>query len=212
MMKKYVQYGCGHSAPLEWINFDASPTLRIQKIPFIGKLLKNYLNTTFPKNVIYGDILKGLPIDKDSCDGLYCSHILEHLALEDFRLALKNSYMVLKKGGIFRCIVPDLEYSARKYINEINIGDPLASINFIGTETLLGIKKRPYGLKGILSKFLGNSHHLWMWDGLSLSSELSNAGFINVRKCIFNDSKDVYFKYVEDIGRFQHAVSIECMK
>ena len=38
MKKKYVQYGCGLSAPNEWINFDVSPTLRIQKIPIIGSL------------------------------------------------------------------------------------------------------------------------------------------------------------------------------
>ena len=56
--KLYVQYGCGLSAPNEWKNFDVSPTLRFQKIPFIGKLLKNRLNVNFPNNVVYGDIIK----------------------------------------------------------------------------------------------------------------------------------------------------------
>lgn len=100
-MKKYVQYGCGHSAPKEWVNFDVSPTLRIQKTPIIGLLVKKKLNTTFPSNVLYGDIIKGLPIEDNTCDGLYCSHTLEHLALDEFRIALKNSYRILKKG---RCI------------------------------------------------------------------------------------------------------------
>jgi hypothetical protein len=72
-MGNYVQYGCGLSAPAEWINFDVSPTLRIQKIPILGGLLKGRLNTRFPDNVRYGDIIKGLPVADNSCDGLYCS-------------------------------------------------------------------------------------------------------------------------------------------
>src|SRR4051812_24771119 len=116
----YVQYGCGHSAPVEWINFDISPTLRIQKTPIIGSLFKKQLNTTFPDNVRYGDIVKGLPIEENKCDGLYCSHVLEHLSLFDFRKALSNSYKILKPGGIFRCVIPDLEFSARKYIQNLD--------------------------------------------------------------------------------------------
>ena len=44
MTKIYVQYGCGLSAPKEWINFDVSPTLRIQKTPILGSILKSKLN------------------------------------------------------------------------------------------------------------------------------------------------------------------------
>lgn len=211
MTKNYVQYGCGLSAPKEWSNFDVSPTLRIQKTPIIGAILKNRLNTTFPSNVLYGDILKGLPVAENSCDGLYCSHTLEHFSLEDFRLALKNSFKVLKKGGIFRCVVPDLEGAARKYLHDFDNGDNQASINFLRS-TILGLKKRPRGAKGFLSTFLGNSAHLWMWDYKSLSEELKNAGFSQIRNCKFNDSRDEMFKYVEDPNRFENAVAIECVK
>ena len=209
--KNYVQYGCGLSAPMEWTNFDVSPTLRIQKIPLLATILKSKLNTTFPKNVLYGDIIKGLPIKDNSCDGLYCSHTLEHLSLKDFRKALINSFRVLKKGGIFRCVVPDLEFAARSYIKDFDNGNNLASLNFFNN-TLLGIKERPKGLKGILSSFFGNSHHLWMWDSKSLSEELKKVGFIEIRDCKFNDSDDEMFKYVEDMSRFQNAVAIECRK
>ena len=59
-MKKYVQYGCGLSAPKEWLNYDVSPTLILQKTPLLSSVLK--LDTAFPDNVLYGDIVKGLPI------------------------------------------------------------------------------------------------------------------------------------------------------
>lgn len=210
-MEKYVQYGCGLSAPKEWINFDVSPTLRIQKTPIIGFLSKKFLNTSFPTNVKYGDIIKGLPLEDNSCDGLYCSHTLEHLSLEDFRIALRNSYKLLKTDGIFRCIVPDLEFIARSYIRNLESGNNTASIFFV-KDTLLGIEKRPRGLRGLLNSFYGNSHHLWMWDAKSMTEELRKVGFSSIRICSFNDSKDEKFKLVEDSTRFVNAVALECIK
>lgn len=211
MSKRYVQYGCGLSAPEQWINYDASPTLQIQKAPLIGGLLKSNLNTEFPSNVVYGDIIKGLPEEVNSVDGLYCSHTLEHLSLADMRRSLANSFAVLKKGGIFRCVVPDLEYAAREYIRRLDAGDESASMFFM-ENTLLGVENRPRGAKGLVGSYFGNSHHLWMWDRKSLAKELRNAGFIEVRECKFNDSEDEMFKHVENAGRFEQAVALECKK
>lgn len=212
MTKIYVQYGCGLSAPKEWINYDASLTLRIQNMPLIGTILKSRLNVVFPSNVQYGDIIKGLSIGDNSCDGIYCSHVLEHLSLEDFRLALNNTHKALKKGGIFRCVVPDLEYSAREYLYLLDNGDKLASVKFVGASTLLGVEKRARGIQGFLSSFFGNACHLWMWDNKSLAEELRKVGFNQIRVCKFNDCEDEMFKYVENSERFEKAVSIECIK
>ena len=212
MEKLYVQYGCGLSAPEHWVNYDVSPTLRLQKIPVIGNLFRNLSSIKFPTNVRYGDIIKGLPVKENLCDGVYCSHTLEHLSLEDFKIALKNTYAILKHGGKFRCIVPDLEHAAKVYLEAITKNDPSASLYFIGPGTLLGIEKRSRNFESFLRSFFGNSHHLWMWDKLSLAKELENTGFKHVRICNFNDSDDEMFKQVEDIGRFENAVSIEAIK
>ena len=211
MKKIYVQYGCGLSSPINWLNFDSSPTLRIQKLPFIGNFLKSRLNVIFPENVLYGDITKGLPVQENSCDGLYCSHTLEHLSLDDFRIALNNSFKILKKDAIFRCVVPDLEYNVNKYLKDLKNNDESASINFMNN-TYLGIKKRPRNLKDLMISFYKNSDHLWMWDSKSLSKELKNAGFTKIRICKFNDCEDNMFNECEDQGRFENAVAIECRK
>jgi SAM-dependent methyltransferase len=212
MKKNYVHYGCGQAAPTEWYNFDVSPTLRLQKMPILGNLLKNQLNVIFPSNVHYGNIIKGLPVADNTCDGVYCSHTLEHLALQDFRAALKNTYSMMKTGGIFRCVVPDLEFAAKKYLADLAKGDAQASMQFVGPNTLLGMENRPKGLKGIVVSVLGNSHHQWMWDYASLSQELANAGFRNIRPCQFNDSSDSMFTAVEEAARFVNAVAIESQK
>lgn len=211
MKKRYVQYGSGPNGPEEWVNYDASPTLQIQNTPVFGKLLKSQLNVEFTDRVKYGDIVKGLPEEVNSVDGLYCSHILEHLSLADFRKALANSYAILKKGGLFRCVVPDLEYAAREYLRRLDEGDSEAS-HFFMEDTLLGVPERPRGAKQMAGKYFGNSSHLWMWDRKSLASELEKAGFVNIRECQFNDSEDEHFKLVESKERFENAVALECRK
>jgi predicted SAM-dependent methyltransferase len=207
----YVQYGCGLSAPQGWLNFDASPTLRIQRIPVIGKTLSQR-KVIFPDNVKYGNILKRLPgIAYNSCDGIYCSHVLEHLSLHDCRKAIEETYNLLKPGGIFRCVLPDLETYIRDYNQMRNAHNPAASMHFMN-QSLLGLTERPKGIKGLMVQMMGNSHHLWMWDQYSLTVELQEAGFTSVRSCSFNDSSDEQFKMIEEASRFEAAFALEAIK
>lgn len=207
-MNEYVQYGCGQCAPAGWRNFDASPTLRLQKLPAIGRFMNNGGYERFPANVSYGDIVEGLPIEANSCDALYCSHILEHLALNDFRTALKHSYMYLKEGGIFRCVVPDLEFLAKDYLES---PEPVAAFEFMES-TYLGRQTRPRNLGGFIREWLGNSAHLWMWDFKSLALELERTGFRKIRRAAFGDSSLSRFKDVENPGRWENCLGIECTR
>ncbi len=203
----YVQYGCGLKAPAGWRNFDASPTLCFERLPFLGRLYtKN--EARFPDNIEYGDIVKGLPVADLSCKAVYCSHVLEHLCLEDFRIALGNTYKILRPGGIFRLVLPDLELLARKYIDDPS---PDAAPTFL-RETLLGREKRPRGLMGFITEWLGNSRHIWMWDYKSLERELTSAGFTGVRRAQLGDSAEPLFKEVEEAGRWTGSLGVECRK
>lgn len=203
----YVQYGCGWCAPYGWRNFDASPTLRFEKIPFLGTLYTRNANR-FPKNAEWGNIAYGLPIAENSCAGIYCSHVLEHLAMDEFRVALKETFRILKPGGIFRLVLPDLEHEVAKYIKDAT---PDAAINFMHA-TSLGKIERPRGIKGLVLEFLGNSQHLTMWDYKTIANELNKAGFVDIRRASFADSKDSKFSEVEDITRWENALGVECCK
>lgn len=166
-LKRYVQYGAGNQAVSGWTNFDASLTLRIQKVPLIGRLLCSKLNCIFDDHVLYGDIVKGLPIKPESVDGLFCSHVLEHLSLADFSLALNNSFIYLKRGGVFRIIVPELEYYIYKYKMSLTSDNEderaRAAIEFC-TGTCLGIKESRSTLSKRINDVFSNSGHRWMWD------------------------------------------------
>lgn len=205
----YIQYGCGLTAPEGWVNFDLSPTLILSKIPVLGSLLsKKEIIPNWPNNVKYGDIIKGLPVPNNTCKAVYCSHVLEHLALEDFRIALNNTYKLLEKGGTFRFVLPDLNRLAQEYIKSEKED---ASIDFMD-KSYLGRRSRPHGLRGLLKCILGNSSHLWMWDYQSISIELSHVGFHKIRKAEYGDSSDRMFDKVETKGRWENCLGVECKK
>jgi hypothetical protein len=200
----YVQYGCGPSAGEGWLNFDSSPTLRIERIPLVGRIASLCFSGNawrFPPSVRYGDICKGLPIADGMARGVYASHVLEHLGLHDLRQALFNTYKLLAPGGTFRLIVPDLHERAKRYVEEFAKRSPDAAGIFLVTSGL-GQEYRPRTLLQHIRQMIGGSKHLWMWDECSMAAELRKANFVGIRRCEYNDSTDPMFSRVEKYGRF----------
>lgn len=204
----YVQFGCGLCAPEKWLNFDASPTLRAQRLPLMGPILSEILGISpkFPPGVQYGNVIRGLPVADGTCRGVYCSHVLEHLSLADLRLALRNVKRILHVGGTFRFVLPDLENAVDIYRRSPELD---AAVGFVKS-TGLGMVTRPRGLMEWLRFIYGNSRHLWMWDYKSLAAELADAGFCGIRRATCGDSSDKHFLLVEDPVRWADALGIEC--
>lgn len=218
--KIYVQYGAGNIAIPGWVNFDASPTLRLQKIPLLGKLLQPKLNCVFDDDIRYGNIVKGLPIAPNSVSGLFCSHVLEHLSYMDFMTALKNSFEYLKPGGVFRIIVPDLEFYIKEYQKTLasdNPGEwPFAAIEFC-KGTCFGVKGSRSGFVDRLTDAFRNSNHRWMWDYWSMSQVLTDHGFVNVKRFQQGDCDDEMFLRPERDHQFgdrsaSYGLALECTK
>jgi hypothetical protein len=104
--------------------------------------------------------------------------------------------------------LPDLEHSIKQYITNSSKDAALAFMR----ETSLGHESRSVGLRGLLSAWLGNAQHLWMWDYKSLESELQNAGFVGIRRAIFGDSTIPAFLEVEDRSRWDGCLGVECKR
>lgn len=206
----YVQYGCGWCAPEGWLNYDASFTLKWERIPLAGLFTKN--SQRFPANAKIGDIVSGLPVPEESCQGVYASHVLEHLTLEDFHKAIRNTFRILRAGGIFRLVVPDLEYCAREYIARLDRGMTNSSSQFM-RDINMGYERREKGLVPLARKLLGDLNpHLWMWDEISMIEALAQHGFRQIRRCAFGDCEDAAFAQVESAGRFENALAIEARR
>jgi SAM-dependent methyltransferase len=206
----YVQYGAGHCAPNGWVNFDSSVTNRLEKIPVMGAFV-NKNAKRFPPNVLYGDIVKGLPLSDACAAGIYASHVLEHLDIDAFWLALKETRRILKPGGTFRLIVPDLLGRIRLYVAEIERGDPEASIKLLERCRFRGTVPTK-GLLNTILNSLRTSGHCWMWDEHSMRHALEKTGFSRVRRCSLGDAEDRMFDRAESKGRFfDHSLGIvEC--
>ena len=206
MQSQNVQFGCGTCAPASWLNFDAGPAFLLEKrLPFLKATLVRRGFPDYPANIHYGDVIKGLPVDPASAQRVYSSHVLEHLSLEDCRRALRNVRGYLVPGGVFRFVLPDLEFYIHKYLDSPEAG---ASSTFM-TETLLGEHASERGWRSLPKALFGRSQHLWMWDYKNLAHELAEAGFTSIRRAQFGDSGDEAFAAVESEGRWLNCLGME---
>ena len=204
-----IHIGCAYTVGKSWKNYDCTPTSRIEKIPIIGKFI-NINEKRFPKEVMYGDVVKGPLTNPEQAENIYCSHIFEHLPLESMKKALLNIHVMLKKNGTFRLIVLSLENYVKKYQKDQDAHKFIESIG-------MGKKNEDRTIIGKLRNIFGNTSHLWMYDNKSMLMELKKANFINIRKCQFGDSNISVFSEVEEESRFYHnggdpEVAFQCSK
>ncbi|WP_107668027.1 methyltransferase domain-containing protein [Cyanothece sp. BG0011] len=101
-MKK-INLGCGERYTKGWINLD--------------------FNSHHP-DVVCHNLLSPFPFHDEEVDVIYNSHFLEHFSREEAKKILTECHRVLKKKGIIRIVVPDLENICREYLKLIdNIED-----------------------------------------------------------------------------------------
>ena len=124
-------------------------------------------------DIRYGDATKGLPLQPESCEVVYSSHMLEHLDRSGADKFLKEAFRVLRPGGIIRIAVPDLKKQIAQY------NDSADADAFIEATHLC--VSRPNTLaQRIRLLLVGTRHHQWMYDGDSLSRLLQKHGFIEI--------------------------------
>jgi len=92
---KMLNLGCGNRWHKDWINLDFHPN-----------------NEFVQKHNLY----EPLPFEDGSVDVVYSSHVLEHFPKSFAPKFIQECYRVLKQGGIFRVVVPDLEQIVRNYL------------------------------------------------------------------------------------------------
>lgn len=96
---KLLNIACGDRIHKDWINIDFSRS---------SKLVKRV------------NVLEGLPFEDNSIDVVYSSHFFEHISKEDSDYILSEIYRVLKKQGIVRIVVPDLQNLCEEYLNVLS--------------------------------------------------------------------------------------------
>jgi predicted SAM-dependent methyltransferase len=99
MYKTYLNIGCGNYYHKDWTNID-----------FVSK----------SKDVVAHNLLNGIPFPDYNFDVVYHSHVLEHFQQKDGEKLIQECFRVLKKGGIIRIAVPDLEVICKEYLKHLD--------------------------------------------------------------------------------------------
>lgn len=176
----WVNIGCGMTPTRGWENFDNSPSVRLSTHPSLVAVLRalgvidssqlNYISFCRNNNIRWADAARHIPLPDGSVEVLYSSHMLEHLDQAEARLFLAEAKRVIRKGGIIRIVVPDLEKIVDKYNRDKDADQLILAMHVCVA--------RPRGLlQRLRMAVVGARHHQWMYDGRSLVSLLQECGF-----------------------------------
>lgn len=175
-----VNAGCGLSPTPGWLNFDNSFSVRIARWPVVSSALARTGLLTAKSaelaaiaqrgNVHFANAAARIPCPASSAGVVYSSHMIEHLDRAEARAFLAEAKRVLRPGGVLRIAAPDLSLFARDYVATGDADGFVAGIH-------MGLD-RPAGVRGWARwAMVGPRHHLWMYDGESLTRLLRDAGF-----------------------------------
>jgi len=123
------------------------------------------------------DITEPWPVPPGSIDYVYGDNVIEHLTLEQGRRAFQHTFDALAPGGVLRLSTPDVEASARSYLEN---GD-LARAGIERNRELGKDFSHPVQL--LAQVYVGAAHYLgFCYDYAALAAEMSAVGF-EVSRC-----------------------------
>jgi SAM-dependent methyltransferase len=178
-----VNVGCGATPTPGWLNYDNSFAVRAAKWQWAmrglrrARLLNEHswdlVRVANRQDIRFANAAARIPCPDNSADAVYSSHMIEHLDRREACAFLIEAGRVLRPGGVLRLAAPDLALLIGKYVAT---GDADAFV-----EDIYMGQARPAGLLPRAKfAFVGPRHHLWMYDGQSLSRLLGDAGFADV--------------------------------
>lgn len=169
-----------------------------------SKYHKEWTNIDFASNepdVMNHNLLKGIPFSDNYFDVVYHSQVLEHFQKTEAEFFIRECFRVLKKGGIIRIVVPDLENIAKEYIRLIkeNFDNPSskseADYDWIMLEMYDQTVRNKSG--GLMSEFLSKK------DLINSKYIESRIGYSDKSKRVkYYTNKQKSMKFLSRVSRF----------
>lgn len=215
-----LHVGCGLVTPKEWVNLDASWNLLAARVPGLRQFLRSTglisasaADHAWADHIRYCDVTRGLPFRDGEAAVVYASHVLEHLSRPDAQAFMRETYRVLTPGGIARFVVPDLERLARLYLeqraSDTTENDATPADQFMEQlRTCPDYSHAAAPLK-LYRKFLDTLSHKWMYDAASLTALMASAGFQDLKRCGYLESRVPMIAQVERPNRFADGICVE---
>jgi len=122
------------------------------------------------------DLRCPLPFSNVSTNFIFAEHTMEHFDFKEGMKIYTEFYRILKKGGVLRIVVPDLEKYCLNYINKnvewFKIVEPEVSIPAL-----------------VINKMMYNNFHKVFYDFDTLQEMLRKAGFRKIIRSSLKSSK-----------------------
>jgi SAM-dependent methyltransferase len=168
--EKRLHLGCFNRPVDGWFNTDITPHIWLSRLPgaplmlrsvglISGERFREHRAGIYQK-VHFLDVTKRFPFLADTFEGVFCSHMVEHIRRTFVPHVFREVLRVLQPGGIFRVVVPSLELAIRSY--QPDAPDDCLNLIF---ENNHGLSK---------------NIHKWMYTEESLSQVFREAGFAEV--------------------------------
>jgi predicted SAM-dependent methyltransferase len=145
-----LNLGCGVNVVPGWLNVD---------------------QITGPPGVVFMDCGDHWPMPDNAFDAVLCEHMIEHVPKEVGRTILSESFRILKPGGAFRAVTPDIEFLARLISEDTD--DVKLYMNAI--RKFLG-KPSMNRIEAINAAFR-NYGHIYIYSAEDLGVEIAMTGF-----------------------------------
>lgn len=200
-----LQIGTGENQLAGWLNTDLEP---------------------MSHEVIHLDALEVFPFQDNEFDYIFSEHMIEHIPYKGGLFMLKESLRVIKPGGKIRIATPDVEKivglfsetlteEQKKYIewsatNSIGLYNP--------EKTRLQQRRAEWDIDYhhilrqypdpsrdpvcfIVNNFFRSYGHQFLYDEISLTGILQEAGFTMIQRCEPSASDDFELQNLESHGR-----------
>jgi predicted SAM-dependent methyltransferase len=161
-----INLGCGPNIKPGWVNIDL-----------------------WQPGGLHLDIREPLPFHDNSASLIYSEHVFEHLSYPaEAQRLLRESYRVLKAGGIFSVGVPDTEFALRSYVN--------AEEEFFAVSHKMGWHPAWCNTRmhQINYHFRQGAEHQYAYDYETLAQVLHEAGFSGIHQRPFDPSLDAEYR------------------
>lgn len=143
-----------------------------------GNVMPDWVNLDIEARpgVTQHDLTRPLPFPSGSADFVYSEHFIEHIGFEQGLRLMREVRRVLKPTGIFRVSTPDLLFLIQQYLKR-NMTE-WANVNWL--------PKTPCQMVNGGMRLWG---HQFVYDEEELSMQLRAAGFGNVQRVGYRESK-----------------------
>jgi predicted SAM-dependent methyltransferase len=189
-----LNLGCGPVQPSGWVNIDGSRRAWLAaRFGWLDRLLVQahlLARTEFSPMVRVHDLKKPLPFADNSVSCIYSGEVWEHFELPDSMRLTRECRRVLAPGGVLRICVPDGAAFWRRYLEiyDEEMAKPAGARTANRLRDHVQLYFNDIATRRIWLGSLGHVHK-WQFDEAQLLQLFHDAGFVEVRRMPFHESR-----------------------